>query len=104
MRPEVFLSRLCSGAMAYGFARGLYYSTQLEHVDTHKRMPFGTAATFVIGTVGMAPLAFPGYLVYDANYMDRRFFMKQLSNRRERDTFPSVDGYLLPNMNSGGGK
>lgn len=96
MSPEVFLSRMFKGAMAYGFVRGLYYSTQLENVDTCKRMPLGTAATFVIGTAGMAPLAFPGYLVYDANYIDRLLFMKNLKNRKERDTFPSVDGYLLP--------
>lgn len=98
MSPEVFLSRMFKGAIAYGFVRGLYYSTQLEHGETRKRMPFGTAALFVIGTAGMSPFAFPGYLVYDANYIDRRFFMKQMTERAHRDTFPSVDRYYLPEV------
>lgn len=97
---NVLFRRFRNTIMAYSVTRALYYSTQLEHAETKKRMPIGTAATFVIGTAGMGFLAFPAYLVHDVNYMDRRFMMNDLTKRSDRKTFPDVDDYVLPKVTS----
>ncbi len=96
----VLMRRFTNTVLAYSVTRALYYSTQLEREDTRQRMPLGTAAAFVVGTAGMGFLAFPAYLVCDINYIDRRFFMGHLTKYSERTTFPSVDHYLLPKMQS----
>jgi hypothetical protein len=92
------MRRFTNTVLAYGLARGIYYSTQLEHSETHERMPIGTASAFVIGTAGMSFLAFPAYLVHDVNYIDRRFFMHNLNKVSHRTTFPSPGEYLLPRV------
>ncbi len=97
----VLMRRFTNTVFAYGLARGIYYSTQLEHEETRERMPIGTASAFVIGTAGMSFLAFPAYLVHDVNYIDRRFIMGDLKQVSHRTTFPSPRGYLLPRVGGG---
>lgn len=96
----IFVRRFRNTVLAYSVARGVYYSTELEHTETKKRMPLGTAAAFAIGTACMGFLAFPAYLVHDVNYIDRRFVMGELTERSDRTTFPDVGDYLLPKVTS----
>ena len=81
------------GSICYGGLRSTIYSQKMKD-DEGNRMPFGTRLCGIIMGMGLGPMLSPYYLIYDINFVDRKYFIK---SKIKEEVFPFLSYYIHEN-------